>query len=246
MSNSALTSKQQRFVEEYLVDLSGTKAAIRSGYSTRTARQIGDENLSKLAIRAAIDRAIADRSIRTGITQDEVLRRLWSIVTANATDVVSHRLGACRYCHGIDHDYQWRTVREFEEACAKARAEQAAAPSDDGGFGYSAIEPPHPSCPECDGLGVGRIQIADMTALRGPAALLFDGARDTRHGVEVRLQDRARALEMVARHLGMFSDKLTIKGDAENPLTLLIRQMGKSALPVVAAPPLDDDYDEPP
>ncbi len=68
-----LTSKQRRFVEEYLVDLNATQAAIRAGYSAKTARQVGAENLSKPYIDAAVQAAMDARSERTGITQDYVL-----------------------------------------------------------------------------------------------------------------------------------------------------------------------------
>jgi len=54
---SKLTLRQQRFVEEYLVDLNATQAAIRAGYSPKTARQQGHENLTKSYIEAAIQRA---------------------------------------------------------------------------------------------------------------------------------------------------------------------------------------------
>ncbi|MDP0070209.1 terminase small subunit, partial [Glaesserella parasuis] len=53
VGKSKLTDKQQRFVEEYLIDLNATQAAIRAGYSADTARQIGAENLSKLVIQEA-------------------------------------------------------------------------------------------------------------------------------------------------------------------------------------------------
>ena len=53
-TNSTLTAKQQRFVEEYLIDLNATQAAVRAGYSRSSARQIGPENLSKPVIAAAI------------------------------------------------------------------------------------------------------------------------------------------------------------------------------------------------
>jgi phage terminase small subunit len=76
MAERKLTPKQERFVEEYLIDLNATQAAIRAGYSQRTARQIGEENLSKPDISAAIQAAKAERSERTHITQDLVLREL--------------------------------------------------------------------------------------------------------------------------------------------------------------------------
>ena len=74
-----LTPKQQRFVEEYLVDLNATQAAIRAGYSKRTARQVGAENLTKPVIAEAPGKALEKRSQRTEITQDRVLRELAAI-----------------------------------------------------------------------------------------------------------------------------------------------------------------------
>lgn len=71
-----MTPKQERFVQEYLIDLNATQAAIRAGYSERTAKVIGCENLSKPDIQAAIIAAKAERSVRTEITQDWVLQKL--------------------------------------------------------------------------------------------------------------------------------------------------------------------------
>ncbi|KVC26914.1 terminase small subunit [Burkholderia pseudomultivorans] len=71
-----LTAKQQRFVDEYLVDLNASAAARRAGYSEKTARVIADENLTKPAIQAAVAAAMKVRSERTHITQDRVLREL--------------------------------------------------------------------------------------------------------------------------------------------------------------------------
>ena len=58
MPKPTLTDKQRRFVNEYLVDLNATKAAERAGYSKKSARQQGAENLSKPVIQAAIQRAM--------------------------------------------------------------------------------------------------------------------------------------------------------------------------------------------
>lgn len=71
-----LRERQKRFIEEYLVDLNATQAAIRAGYSEQTARQMGSENLSKPVIQEAIAEAQNKRTTRTQITQDEVIRRL--------------------------------------------------------------------------------------------------------------------------------------------------------------------------
>ena len=69
----SLTPKQARFVEEYLIDLNATQAAVRAGYSKRTAGQIGEQNLKKLEIAEAISAAMQARSERTEITQDRVI-----------------------------------------------------------------------------------------------------------------------------------------------------------------------------
>ena len=82
----ALNAKQNRFVEEYLVDLNATKAAIRAGYSERTAEVIGYENLRKPQIQEAIQAAIEKRSERTEITQDKVVAELGKVAFAEAHD----------------------------------------------------------------------------------------------------------------------------------------------------------------
>ena len=73
-----LTDKQKRFVEEYLVDLNATQAAIRAGYSEQTGYSIGQRLLKKVEVQEAIQQAQTQnkRSERTQITQDEVIRLL--------------------------------------------------------------------------------------------------------------------------------------------------------------------------
>jgi len=68
-----LTAKQSAFVAEYLIDLNATQAAVRAGYSKKTAGITGFENLRKPNIAAAITEAQAKRAARTEITQDAVL-----------------------------------------------------------------------------------------------------------------------------------------------------------------------------
>ena len=73
MTNISMTPKQQRFVSEYLIDLNATQAAIRAGYSEKTAYSIGQENLKKPEVAKAVIAAQAERFERTEITQDYVL-----------------------------------------------------------------------------------------------------------------------------------------------------------------------------
>jgi len=75
MDTKKLTPKQQRFVDEFLIDLNATQAAIRAGYSKKTARQIATELLSKPHIAEAVAQAKRERSERTKIDADWVLRQ---------------------------------------------------------------------------------------------------------------------------------------------------------------------------
>lgn len=75
-----LTDKQTAFVREYLVDLNATQAAIRAGYSERTASRIGPQLLGKNCVREAIEKAQAKRARRVEVTQDYVLSNLVEVV----------------------------------------------------------------------------------------------------------------------------------------------------------------------
>ena len=74
----ALTDKQEMFCREYLIDLNATQAAIRAGYSVKTANRIAAQNLSKLDIQNRIAELKAKRNEDVGIDADYVLRRLRS------------------------------------------------------------------------------------------------------------------------------------------------------------------------
>ena len=75
-----LTDKQKEFVRQYLVDLNATQAAIRAGYSMKTAYRQGADHLQKTSIREAIEKAQAKRARRVEVTQDYVLSNLVEVV----------------------------------------------------------------------------------------------------------------------------------------------------------------------
>ena len=74
-----LTPKQARFVAEYLVDLNATQAAIRAGYSRKTADSIGLQLLRKTQVALAIQKAQEDRARRVELTQDEIIRDIMEV-----------------------------------------------------------------------------------------------------------------------------------------------------------------------
>ena len=83
-----LTAKQQRFCDEYLIDLNATQAAIRAGYSPNTACEQASRLLANVKVQDEIAREMAERSKRTGINQDRVLMEIAKMAFVNIDDVI--------------------------------------------------------------------------------------------------------------------------------------------------------------
>lgn len=88
MSARKLSPKQAAFVAEYLIDLNATQAAIRAGYSEKSAARISVELLNKTQVRKAIEKAQAKRTERTEITADRVVTELAKIAFADPRDLM--------------------------------------------------------------------------------------------------------------------------------------------------------------
>lgn len=86
-----LSEQRQRFVDEYLVDLNGTQAAIRAGYSPKTANEQASRLLANVSIQQAVSVAMAERSKRTGVNQDRVVLELAKIAFVKMTDIVDNQ-----------------------------------------------------------------------------------------------------------------------------------------------------------
>ena len=153
-----LNAKQKRFVDEYLIDLNATQAAIRAGYKKT---EYTDTNANKLLentrIREAIDKAMAERSKRTGINQDRVIQELARIAFVNPQNVINAEDGSVR-----------EDATEDDLACIQAVKVKTVS----GDKGYSEER-------------------------------------------EVRLNDKMKALELLGKHLGMFTDKVELDADLE-------------------------------
>lgn len=83
-----MTAKQMRFCDEYLIDLNATQAAIRAGYSEKTARAMGAENLTKPDIKAFIDQRMAEKETALIADQDEVLKYLTRVLRGESQSEV--------------------------------------------------------------------------------------------------------------------------------------------------------------
>ena len=98
MAEKKLTAKQQRFCDEYLIDLNATQAAIRAGYSKKTAYAIGVENLKKPEIKSQIEKRMAEKEAALIADQNEVLKYLTAVLRGESMASVLARdeLGADR------------------------------------------------------------------------------------------------------------------------------------------------------
>ena len=211
-----LNAKQTRFVEEYLIDLNGAQAAIRAGYSERTAKEHASRLLTNDNVKTLLQKRMTERAHKTEITQERVLERLWMIATADPNELVEYRRECCRHCFGVSHMYQW--VDEEELAVALTEAEDPDKVSDLGGFGYDSSIMPHPKCPQCGGNGKGRVHAHDTRNLSKAAGTLYAGVKVGKDGLQVMMHDQLAALDKVARHLGMFKDKLDLTFDVSEGL----------------------------
>lgn len=109
-----LTAKQQRFCDEYLIDLNATQAAIRAGYSEKTARQIANENLTKPDINEYIANRMAEKEKELIADQDEVLRYLTAVMRREKTEsvVVTLNKETSKYVPDENGTMRKQTVKE--------------------------------------------------------------------------------------------------------------------------------------
>lgn len=86
-----MTEKQKRFCDEYLIDLNATQAAIRAGYSENSAKQIGQQNLTKVDIKEYIEKRLEEKEDALIAKQDEVLKYLTSVMRGSSKSSVLAR-----------------------------------------------------------------------------------------------------------------------------------------------------------
>lgn len=179
MAERKLTPKQKRFCDEYLIDLNATQAAIRAGYSEKTACEQGARLLTNVKVQEYIQKRKQDRVERTEITQDMVLRELATIAFANAADYAA----VVEKDAMLEVDGSMIPVLDNEGNPVK----------------YRTVEP---------------VLTADLTEAQKRALSVIKKGRD---GFEVKPYDKVRALELLGKHLGMFADKIDVKGSINNP-----------------------------
>lgn len=251
-----LSEQMKTFVQELLVDFNQKEAAIRAGYSQKTAQEQSARLMSYPIIQRAVKEAIAARGERTKIDQDRIIKRLWGVAFADANALVQYRRTCCRHCYGEFHRYQ-RTAGEMESDeiehrafLIKAQKEGIKLEDKDkvfdtkGGIGYDPRKDPHPDCPECFGEGVGRVHITDTRKLEGGNRDIYAGVKQTKDGLQILMHDPRAHVELLMKHAGMLDARLIHAGDKQNPLIALIQQLQGSALPTAGPEHQEDEDDE--
>jgi len=208
---SDLTAAEWIFIAEYLRDRNGARAIRVAGYEGNRAGETAWEWRHRPAIKAELDRTFA--AMREGaykMTKDMVQNDIVNVLNADPRELFNVQVGACRYCHGVGHQYQ-STVGEMRRDQQAFYAKQPDGAFDmRGGIGFDAYADPHPECPECNGHGVDRIRLRDTRTLSPEAASLLLSIEQTKHGVKITTRSKDTAREAAARLLGMNKDTLDV------------------------------------
>lgn len=157
-----LTGKQQLFVTEYLVDLNATQAAIRAGYSAKTASRSGPETLGIPCVAAAITEAMNRRSEKTKVTSEIVLAELLRLARADIS-LAYNENGDLKPIHEIPEDVR-RAISGMEIYVERIEGEE-----------------------------IGKIK-------------------------KIRFWDKTKSLELLGKHLKLFTEKVEMTGKDGNPL----------------------------
>lgn len=171
MRVAKLTDKQQLFVDEYLIDLNATQAAIRAGYSAKTADQQGSRLLANVKVKQAVAEKQAQRSKRTGVNQDRVVLELAKVAFAKMTDIVD----------------------------SNGKIKEDASPDD----------------------------LACIESIKYKESDNEYGGSVER---EVKIASKLKALELLGKHLGMWSDKFNVTVEKSEKLDDIISQLGGEGL----------------
>ena len=166
----ALTDKQKRFCEEYLIDLNATQAAIRAGYSTKTAEQTASRLLRNVKVQEYIAKRQKELSRSTEITQERVIKELALIAFSNNAD----------YAHVVEKKMQVEAGGALVDVLDK----------DGKPVMYRTVEP---------------VLTEELTEEQKRALAVIKKGKE---GLEVKSCDKVKALELLGKHLGIFTDKI--------------------------------------
>ncbi len=192
-----LTPKQARFVAEYLIDLNATQAAVRAGYSARTAASQGARLLKHGGVARAVQAAQQARAVRTEITQDRVLQELARIAFFDI-----RRLYRA--------DGSMKDPCELDADTAAALASIEVKEELERGGGEDVLQEPSASAAVSAS--------ASSAPAHGGAPRRRRGEQVAGYTIKTRVFDKVATLQLAMRHLGMLNDKLGLSAPGGGPI----------------------------
>jgi len=215
-----LTPKMLAFCRELPVDGNKTQAAIRAGYSEKSAANMGSVLSREPKIKAQIQRNMQIAADAAQVSAELVLAEIYAVATSDSRDLISVYQDCCRFCYSaINGERQW-TRGEYSEALEATQKAGTPAPPIRGGLTYNAKLPPVESCAECFGRGLTTVVVKDSRKISRAASKLLAGMKSTKDGVEIKTHDKMAALLALAKITGLLRDRTEITGAGGGPIAL--------------------------
>lgn len=215
-----MTRQMARFALEYLKDFNGRRSAIAVGVKPSGAGSTARDWLAHREVRGFIDAEQEALKAECRVEILDIVRRYLDIVESDVNELVQHRRVCCRHCYtfGLGEKRtpsEMRAAKAFwdqrvTEVLADPR-KPAVGPFDPaGGDDFDPTLDPDPDCVECFGKGHTEVWMADTRDLSRTGRALYAGVKTTKNGTEMLMHSKEKALEMLGRHLGMFTDVIEI------------------------------------
>lgn len=220
----ALSINKQRFVAALLAQRTYNQtAAYEAVFAARgsSASTAASMLMNEPEVKAAVEAGLTARLKKLELTAEDVLRDVALGVTSDGSELSDHVLDCCRHCYGHLHRYQF-TPAEYERALKAYLAhdaERKGGPKDPlglqfdmrGGVGFDPRKTPVDDCPECFGRGVPSILFKDTRYLSEAGRRQYSGVKMTKHGPEVLVRSRDKALEIAAKHTGVAKENIKLE-----------------------------------
>lgn len=201
--NKKLTFQEETLCLEFAKDNNWIRACKRAGLKTSTDLRMQPH------IRKRLEELHALKTARHAIEADAITDYLFNVLTADPNELAEVVTGACRYCWGDNHHYQFRTKDEQKRV---KDANNGKYPNGNGGIGYTKDRAPNPECPYCDGRGETNYIVKDTNTFSN-ARFLIKGLKIQNGQIEVQTHDKLKAADMLLRTLGAYEKDNAQKAD---------------------------------
>lgn len=221
MSRIALSARQEMFARHFAITgeiAPAYQAAFPEENATHaTAYKKGREMLQSQGVKGRA-RALRDEAALDILATTRALAAHFLDVLQAPRDVIQHRRGACRYCYGAEHRYQWREHEYMDRLAevehhnkAKSRgAQELAFPDPAGGFGYDETAQPVETCPACKGRGVGYTYVKDTTELTPEEEAAFEGIELSAQGMKAKYASKSEAAQALMKLYGLGAENVRV------------------------------------